>query len=52
MKFNGLPDLSVLSAARILKNVKIQKPCFGATLVALPTALNAASAAWLATIIL
>ena len=50
MKFNGLLGLRALSVARILPNVNPQMPCFGATLVALLIACNAASAAWLATI--
>ena len=52
MKFSGFLALRVLNAVRILKTVEIQRQCSGATLVALPTAWNAAPAAYLANITL
>ena len=45
MKFRGFPDLRVHNAVRIVPNAIAQRPCSGATLVALPTAWNAALAA-------
>ena len=44
-KFSGFPDPPVHSAARTFPNAIAQRPCSGATLVALPTAWNAAPAA-------
>ena len=45
MKFSGFLALRVHNAVRILPTVTAQRPCSGATLVALPTAWNAALAA-------
>ena len=45
LKFSGFLALRVHNAVRILLTVIAQRPCSGATLVALPTAWNAALAA-------
>ena len=44
-KCNGFLALRVLNAVRIFPNAEVQRPCSGATLVALPIAWNAAPAA-------
>ena len=44
-KSNGFLALRVLNAVRIFPNAEVQRPCSGATLVALPIAWNAAPAA-------
>ena len=51
-QFSGFLALRVHNAVRILPTVTVQRPCSGATLVALPAAWNAAPTAQLATTVL